>query len=361
MPRAMLFTGPGEPLRSVPQSTAPPPGSEIRVRILCCTLCRSDLTTYTGRRIEPTPTVLGHEVVGAIEEFGPTAIRQDAAGRTSNVGDRIIWAVVASCGECFYCRNELEPKCERGLKYGHHATDANCPDGGGLADTITLSANARWFRIPDRLSTPVASLANCAGATAAAILDAAGVLKDRSVLVFGAGMLGLFACAMARSADAATVVAVDPDPACRERASMFGATHALDPDDGEFHFQLHETLGIRGADIALELAGRSETAERCLASVRIGGTIVLAGTVGPTPPIALDPQKFVRRWLTLRGVHNYRPENLQSALEFLEHSEFPFDSLVAATFPLERAEEAFASALAHPGLRVAVVPTESSK
>jgi alcohol dehydrogenase len=289
------------------------------------------------------------------------ASHRDAAGQIASTGDRITWAIVANCGECFYCKNDLPQKCERGVKYGHHLTNADCPDGGGLASTITLVPGTAWFRVPENLSTSVASLANCAGATAVAILETAGPLAERWVLIFGAGLLGIIACAITASLKARAIIAIDPDGSCRDRAKAFGATHAFDPSDKYFERNLAASIGPRGADVALELAGRSETVERCLTHVRIGGTVILAGTVSPTPAVSLDPQQFVRRMLTLRGVHNYQPRHLQTALDFLAGAgrNYPWASLIAATFPLDRAEDAFAAALANLGRRVAVIPPEN--
>jgi alcohol dehydrogenase len=138
---------------------------------------------------------------------------------------------------------------------------------------------------------------------------------------------------------------------------QFGATHALDPNAEGFDDRLRAVLG-GGADIALELAGRAETAAHCLACVRIGGVVVLAGTVSPVPAVPLDPQAFVRRMLTLRGVHNYQPRHLRIALDFLAGAgqKFPLASLIAASYPLDRIEEAFAAALENKGRRIAVTP-----
>ncbi|QEL14681.1 zinc-binding dehydrogenase [Limnoglobus roseus] len=355
-PRAMLFTGAGQPLQSLPQSTVPPTGAEVRVRMLCCTLCRSDLATYTGQRIEPTPTILGHEVVGEIESFGPAANRSDATGQVASIGDRITWAIVAACGSCFYCERDLPQKCERGVKYGHHRTSPDHPNGGGLADAITLVPGTEWFRVPDNLSTPVASLANCAGATVAAVLEAAGPVAGQTVLIYGAGLLGLLACAMIAAHGARAVIAVDPDRGSRERAIAFGATHTLDPNDPAFDSDLREIVGPRGGDVALELAGRAETVGACLGRVRTGGVVVLAGTVSPTPAVSLDPQQFVRRMLTLRGIHNYQSRHLRAALDFLAGpgKVYPLESLIAETFPLDRVVDAFSAAQHHTGRRVAV-------
>jgi alcohol dehydrogenase len=99
--------------------TPVPSGQEILVRVEACSLCGSDLHSFHGQRKVPVPTVLGHEIVGRICAFGPQALRKDASGRELTEGTRIIWGLVASCGECFFCRRGLTQKCVRATKYGH--------------------------------------------------------------------------------------------------------------------------------------------------------------------------------------------------------------------------------------------------
>src|SRR5262249_53827645 len=138
MPRAVVFTGPGRPLELIQFPAPEPRGTEILVRVTCCTLCRSDLHTHAGRRSEPTPAVLGHEIVGRVEAFGPEATRHDADGAPVAVGDRVTWAVVAGCGSCFFCAEDIPQKCERPHKYGHQGMSPERPLSGGLADCIVL-------------------------------------------------------------------------------------------------------------------------------------------------------------------------------------------------------------------------------
>jgi alcohol dehydrogenase len=162
---------------------------------------------------------------------------------------------------------------------------------------------------------------------------------------------------MARAAGADAVVVSDPRPVARERAADFGATHALaaaaDLDD-----RVREITAGRGADVVLELAGTADTVRAALAAARVGGTVVLAGTVAPVGTVPLDPEQVVRRMLTVRGVHNYHPRDLEAALAFLAGPGrgFPWETLVAARYPLAEVERAFADAHARPGVRVAVVP-----
>jgi alcohol dehydrogenase len=302
--------------------------------------------------------VLGHEIVGCIEAFGPDAARRDFLGDDLSLGTRVSWSIAASCGECFFCTQALPQKCVKLFKYGHQRLNRAEPFTGGLADVVMLMPGSALFRVPDALSDPVAASANCATATVAAVLRAAGEVHDRTVLVFGAGMLGLTACAMARSLGAAVIIASDPDATRRQRALAFGATAVCSAERKDVAaVSLNVTSG-RGVDLVLELAGSAEAVTAGMGLTRVGGTVVLAGTVLPTPGVSFDPEAVVRRLLTIRGVHNYAPGDLGTALDFLAGlgKAYPFTELIHRTFPLEDIEAAFQYAHKHGGGRVAIVP-----
>jgi alcohol dehydrogenase len=358
MRRALVFTAAGNPLELVRIPAPVPRGAEMLVRVVCCTLCRSDLHTHAGRRTEATPAVLGHEIVGRVEAFGPEAPRHDSEGAPLSLGSRVSWAVAVGCGSCFFCAEDLPQKCARLFKYGHERMTNERPLGGGLADCVVLVPGTACFRVPDVVPDDVAASANCATATVAALLRHGGSVTRRTVLVLGAGVLGVTACAMARAAGARAVMVSDPVPACRERALTFGATHVFPAATDELAAGVREVTEQRGADLVLELAGTAGTVQTGLALARTGGTVLLAGTVAPVGTIAFDPECVVRRLLTVRGVHNYHPRDLATALSFLAGSgrDFPWPSLVVARYPLKQAEQAFAAAHAQPGVRIAVVP-----
>jgi putative phosphonate catabolism associated alcohol dehydrogenase len=363
MSRAVVFTGPGRPLELVQTPTPEPRGAELLIRVTCCTLCRSDLHTHAGRQTEPTPTILGHEVVGRVEAFGPAALHQDAAGEPIGVGTRITWAVAVGCGSCYFCADGLPQKCDRPLKYGHQRLNTDRPMGGGLADYVLLVPGTAWYRVPDEIPDSVVASANCATATAAALMRYGGSVAGRTVLVLGAGVLGVTVCAMARTAGAHAVIASDPVAECRERALRFGAIEAVPADVQMLTDRVRGHTDGRGADLVLELAGTADTVWAGLELARTGGTVVLAGTVAPIGEVVLGPEDVVRRMLTIRGVHNYHPRDLAAALLFLAGpgQDFPWPSLVAAEYPLEQAEQAFAEAHRRPGVRVAVVPGVSGQ
>jgi putative phosphonate catabolism associated alcohol dehydrogenase len=352
---AAVFSGvPGEfELREFPVPR--PAADEILVRVLGCTICASDLHSFFGRRETPVPSILGHEIVGQIVEAGSTATIFDLRGERLAPGDRIVWTLVASCGECPNCTNDLPQKCARAIKYGHHALRPGRELLGGLAEYCLLLPGTGVMKVPAELTLGEACPLGCATATIAAGMEAADEVRDRSVLVVGAGMLGLTACAMAQSRGARHVFCVDTQPARRRRASQFGATRSLAPEEVDAAIQ--ETTGGRGVDVALEISGANAGFQACWKAVRVGGRIILLGAVFPSPPVPLTMEHLVRRNLTVRGVHNYAPRHLVSAVDFLGDSrgKYPFDSLVSAWFPLSQAKEAFQSATSADAIRIGVL------
>jgi threonine dehydrogenase-like Zn-dependent dehydrogenase len=157
-------------------------------------------------------------------------------------------------------------------------------------------------------------------------------------------MLGITATAMLTQLGV-DVIVYEPDRERRERALRFGAA-AVTADR------------IAGADVAFELSGRADAVKISLDALTIGGTLVLAGSVSPGPSIALDPERVVRNLLTVTGVHNYRPADLQAAVGFLAtyQDRYPFADLAGGSWPLDRLGEAFQDAQAGPYARQCVRP-----
>lgn len=357
---AAVFTATGEPLRmerfALPELSA----GELLVKVTCCTVCGSDVHTYEGRRSTPVPTILGHEIMGTVAALPPGEPVCDASGEPLQEGDRITWSIAANCGDCFFCENDIAPKCEQLFKYGHEAIDERHPLSGGLAEYCHLAPGTPIVRVPDVLPDVVACPANCATATVAGALRVGGDCRDQIVLIQGAGMLGLTASAMAHAQGAAEVIVCDIDEARLDLARSFGASRCVSVADGleELQSVVAKVSSGRGVDIAVELSGAPASVAAGLKLLRIGGTYVLIGSVYPADDVPVSAEWVVRRWLNVHGQHNYLAEDLVQAIDFLtrEQDNYPFAELVKTSFPLAAAEEAFEHTIRERALRVAVVP-----
>jgi threonine dehydrogenase-like Zn-dependent dehydrogenase len=109
----------------------------------------------------------------------------------------------------------------------------------------------------------------------------------------------------------------------------------------------------------MEVCGNPDAVPLGVEMLRVGGRYTLGGLVNPGSNFQLDGNDLVRKWITLRGIHNYHPRHLVHALDFVvsQRHRFPFDDLVDAVFPLDKMDEAFAEAAARTVLRGAIVPT----
>ena len=348
--RAVVFEG-------VPRTFEPcdiplplPAEGEWLVRVVAMTVCGSDRHTWEGRRQGPIPTVLGHEMIGDIVAGGAGCAGHDRRGRPIEVGCRVTWAIVAACGRCPACMNGYPQKCTGGVKYGHERAVGRRALTGGLAEYCLLARGTCVVVLDAALPITVACPANCATATVAGAIRACGEIDGAKLGIVGAGMLGLTACAFATTSGARVIVA-EPDAARRRRALAFGAVAAFHPDQW--------ASGVAGSlDAVIEVSGTNAGFLAALPALRVGGTMILVGSVSPSHDVPVSLEGIVRRCLSIRGLHNYGPDDLIAAVEFLErhHRRYPFQELVSAWFPLSDTTGAFTAAADPACIRVGVRP-----
>ncbi|HEY7649547.1 MAG TPA: zinc-binding dehydrogenase [Methylomirabilota bacterium] len=358
---AAVFRGPGQgfELTEYPLM-APVPGGLV-ARVLMSTVCGSDLHSWLGRRTSPVPGILGHEIVGTVAALGePPPVTLD--GRPLVEGDRITWTEYIICGNCRPCQDfSLPQKCVSVRKYGHEGAAAPPHLLGGFAQFCHVLPGSGVLRVPEPLDDCEAVAVNCGVATMVAVVEAAAIEAGDAVLVQGVGLLGLYGIAMARSAGAGFVIAVDRVPERLELAYRFGADLAIDLsglEGAEAVTQVREACARGGADVGIETCGAPTALPEGLSMLRIGGRYVSAGLVSPGPPVALDAHALVTRCLTVRGVHNYRPAHLGQALDFVarHRQRWPLGELVDQRFSLAEVDAAFSHAAARRLVRPAIVP-----
>lgn len=351
-------------LREFPMPGRIDPNAAL-VRIDCCTICRSDLHTWLGNRPGPTPSILGHEVVGTLVALGKNRTH-DASDAPLALGDRVTWALHQACGVCRNCAElHLPMKCRSLHKFGHGRCDESPHLLGGFAQHAVVGAGTAILRVPDNLPDTVAAPANCAAATAVAACEAIDLRPGESVLIQGAGALGVYAAAYAARIGCRQIVVSDVNVDRLTAIKRFGATHTINASglgSAEFAELVNEQTD-GGADAAIEAAGAPNAVVGGLTSLRVGGSYAECGCVFPNATAEIDLSLVLRNLLTIRGVHNYDVRHLRVALEFLSATvtQHPWEELVGSQYPLTQINEALHEAHTGTAQRVAVVPSYVSR
>lgn len=249
------------------------------VGIDAVTICGTDLHILKGDVPEVVPgRILGHEAVGTVEEVGP-------AVRGFRSGDRVLISCIAGCGTCRFCRQS---------RYGQ------CLSGGGWALGHTINGvQAEYARVPfadlslHRLPNGVPDetavlLADILPTSYEVGVLAGGVRPGDTVVIVGAGPIGLAAVLTAKLYSPSRIVVVDPAGPRRDAAKSIGADVVLDSDaDGVEEVLMSMTDGL-GADVAMEAVGLPETFELCARLVRPGGHLANIGVHGGPATLHLE-------------------------------------------------------------------------
>jgi alcohol dehydrogenase len=364
MGRAIFFLGVGEPLEAreypLPDELEP---EAILVKTRMATVCGSDMHSWRGRRPFPTPSVLGHEGVGNVVQLGKRVAR-DTAGQALAVGDRVTWTIMAACGRCVFCRvYGLEQKCLDLFKYGHSVSDVPPYFVGTFGEYVYLKPGTGVFKLPGEMPDETASPLMCAAATVAGGLDRAGVNPGDTVVIQGAGMLGLYAAAFAKAQGAGQVIVVDVLDKRLEVAGRYGADHLLNAEKIEPGGLVEEVMtrtGGLGADLVIEVAGFAKVVEVGVKMLRIGGRYLLHGAVYPDDNFTLPSHDVIIKCLSLFGLHNYSSKHLGMALDLVLQTQdkVPYTELAGPRFPLtaEGVTEALLALENREGIRPIVVP-----
>lgn len=265
-----------------------PRQGEVLVRVSHCGVCHSDLSVIDGSFPGLTPIVLGHEAAGVVEAVGPGV-------EDLRPGDKAVLTPLPTCGRCYYCVRGNPTLCavHGTALFTSTRSDGTSPlsrDGqvvyrglgmGGWAERVVLPS-AGVVKVDDDVDLDVACVIGCAVQTGVgAVLNTAGVEEGATVLVLGAGGIGVSVTQGARLAGAATIVVADPVAERREAAKGFGATHVLDPGEVDVAAACRDLTGGIGMDYCFEAAGHAPLIEQGLAASRSGGTTVCVGA----PPV----------------------------------------------------------------------------
>jgi L-iditol 2-dehydrogenase len=325
--RAAVLVGPGQvELRSIAGPEVGP--DDVLVAPRAVGICGSDLHLYRHGRIGTSvvdgPLVLGHESAGEVVALGPRV-------EGLRIGDRVVIEPGIACGACRWCHEGEYNLCSRVRFLGIP------PSHGTMAEAVV--APARFVhRMPDALSWADGAMIEPFAIGLQAV-KSAGVGTGASVVVLGAGPIGLMILQAARIRGATTLIAVDVADRPLAMARALGATAALDARAGDVAERVRELTGGDGADHAIEAVGAAATVETALTVVRRGGTVTLVG-IAEQPGIPLDTIRIVRTGLTIRSSFRYAHVH-PTALQLAAAGRVDLRTFVTHTFAFENVAAAF--------------------
>ncbi|MDX6377337.1 MAG: S-(hydroxymethyl)glutathione dehydrogenase / alcohol dehydrogenase [Gaiellaceae bacterium] len=347
---AAVWNGGGQPLQLERLRLVDPGEREVRVRMAAAGVCHSDYHVVKGEWARRSPSVLGHEGAGIVEEIGPGVT-------TLEVGDHVVLSWKPHCGTCVQCLRGRYVLCELA-----NATNNLLGDGrprlwrgdepvsamGGLGTFAEQSVvpETGAIRIDRSLPLDVAALVGCAVTTGVgSVLNTARVEPGSTVLVVGCGGVGLSAILGAVLVSASQIIAVDVVESKLELARQLGATHTFDATGVRIPDEVRKLTGGRGVRYAFEAIGRADTIEAAYESLDDGGTMTIVGQVPDGVRISIDPYEMSDREKTLTG-SNYgsaRPAlDFPRLLDWYAAGQLNLDPLVARRISLGDVNEAFA-------------------
>ena len=346
--KAAVFFGPGKPfeIRDVPIPEVESDGVLIRVSL--ANVCGSDLHFWRGDaplRLPDDGWIFGHEMTGRVARLG-ARVKTDSLGRPLREGDRVAYSYFYPCGRCHACIGGTPAACAN--KIGRPLGPSQFPHfHGAFAEYYYLKPGGVLFAVPDALPDELVSPVNCALSQVIFGLRQAGLRFGGSVVIQGAGGLGIQAAAVAKDMGAHTVVVIDRIAGRLELARSFGADHTIDAsqvtDKKERINRVRKYTDGVGADVACDLVGFPEVVPEGIEMLRSGGTYLEIGTISRGAKIEFEPAQLVWGSKKIVGVVMYDPWVIPQALDFLvrNRTRFPFDRLVSHKYPLDQINRAF--------------------
>lgn len=338
---------------------------DVLVRVKAASLCHTDLEAIEGQLIVNLPCVLGHEAAGVVEKLGEGVTGLE-------VGDSVVLSWNPNCGHCFQCGKGQPILCDQYLAMGpKNVSFEGTPklvskDGktvhqlmflGGFSEFVIVKAHCA-VKIPQEMPLDRACLLGCAVMTGfGAATKVANIQVSDTVVVLGAGAVGLAAIQGAKMAGAATVIAVDPNPARRDMAKQVGATDVCDPlTELPELFAKRLTEG-RGADVVIEAAGVRSSFRSSVEAVRPGGQVVWLGKLGVNEELSFRWGALMQEKRIVRSSYGgARPQqDFPAMCRAYLAGQLKLDGLVTARIKIEEINEGFAALKAGEAMRSVII------
>src|ERR1700741_2159641 len=327
---------------------AAPIGREVLVEVRASGLCHTDLL-FATHDIVPLPAVLGHEVSGVVVGVGPDVTQ-------FRVGDHVVGSLAQTCGSCARCQSGRTFQCEHPESTLRRQNDQPrlSRKGIGLFQGLGLGGFAKRALIhenqlallPKQMPFAQAALLGCGVVTGAgAVLNTASVSAGDTVVIFGAGGVGLNAISGALIAGASRIIVIDIQPKRLEAAKKFGATDVIDSTTTKPVEAVRDILP-GGADHVFDFVGLKAVAEQGLGMLAVGGGLYLVGVSKPEVSLDLNIFDAIGGQKRVQGVNfgstNFKRDIPMYAALYLQ-GRMNLDDLVSKKIAFREANDGYAA------------------
>lgn len=344
----------------LPESLQP---GELLVKVELAGVCGTDVHLHKGELPITLPVILGHETVGRVAALANGDTR-DWLGKPLRIGDRVSWTVGRTCGHCRYCRvYRLPSRCLNRKAYGV-TTPCDAPPHllGGYAQYHFLHRDTAVFKLADDLPSEAVVGAGCALVTAVHGFEKLAMCWGESVVIQGAGPVGLAALALAKESGGRPVIVIGGPADRLERCRRFGADITIDisaiPEAAKRRNLVLEATEGLGADVVIECVGLPQAVAEGWELCRDGAKYLVLGHYGDAGPIPLNPHLITRKELSILGTWGSEPQHWTAALELLRtrQDRYPFATLITHRFELGQVNEALGKVAAWETGKAVILP-----
>ena len=311
------------------------------LRVEMVGICGSDVGMYNGKnkRNQPYyPIILGHEIVGHIEEAGELFSTRHKVRR----GDRVIVEFSFGCGFCEACIAGNYRLCAEKGRYGASISCNTKPHlWGGYSEFLYLPPRAMVHKISSEIPAEAAVIVTAVlGNAIRWVSQKGGVSVGDTVVVEGPGPQGITAAVAAKESGAAKVIVtgLTRDLTRLKAAQMIGADHIVLVDRQDVVGKVREITAGKMADLVIDVTGSAQAAKTALDLLKPGGTFIMPGMYGTEVEVPLLLDKIVVNELSVLGVFSHDTGSVTPAIKVMESGKYPFEKLVTHRFDLEQAE-----------------------
>ncbi|GAB3673367.1 zinc-dependent alcohol dehydrogenase family protein [Halopiger thermotolerans] len=318
-----------------------PNGDELLVEVNACGVCTTDVHMYSGSLTVDYPMTPGHESAGEVVAVGNDVDAFEA-------GDRVAINPSIPCQECRACKSGRENLCR------------DLTSLGGAATHIIEGAFAEYVTVPAGNVEEIGNLEYRTAAFAEPLgccvngIDQIDLTSGETVVVVGAGAIGLLLTQLLRVSGAGTVVVSEPEDERREMALEVGADYVVDPTDADPTAKIPELVGP--VDVAIEAVGLPDTIEQAHELTGPGGRTLVFGVPPEDATVDISPFDVFYEEREIVGTYSLTPDSFARSVALLQNGRIDTETLVTDEFSLDGLERAFEQMEDRDGLKKIIYP-----